>query len=432
MVLTDDDARPLGQGRAEGGTEPRAELGGELDVDESAQSVGREQPASPLTRPDHRLVDGRARLDGLARPDLDAGTDLRSPSEHALVRDDRVLLEQRVILDGDVAADDRLAQPAALTDVRVWPHDAVADLGVVVDDAVPVDDAVLVDVRAGLELHLVADERRAVELDADADLDTLAHPDVALTATRDVAADLAVERVPVRLHVRLDGTDVAPVILDHDAVQRFVTPEHRREDVLRPVGVRALLDVFEHLRLDHVDARVGVIAEHLTPRRLLQETLDVSLVVRHDDPVLEGIGDGVEHDGGVRPALLVCAHHRGEIDVGEGVAADHQEGVIEEVGGVAHTPRGPERPVLDDVLDLHVQLGAVSKAIADLLAEVGERHDDLGDPVIPEEPEDVLEHRGADHGNERLWQTAGQRAQSRAFTSRHDHCLHAATSSAPV
>ena len=103
-----------------------------------------------------------------------------------------------------------------------------------------IDDAVLVDVRAGLELHLVADERRPVELHADADLDALPHPDIALATSRDVAADLAVERVPVRLHVRLDRSDVTPVVVDDDAVQRLVAAEHRREDVLRPVGVRVL------------------------------------------------------------------------------------------------------------------------------------------------------------------------------------------------
>jgi hypothetical protein len=215
-------------------------------------------------------------------------------------------------------------------------------------------------------------------------------------------------------------------------MQWFVTAEHGREDVLRPVGVRSFLDVLEDLRLDHIDAGVGVVAEDLAPRRLLEEALDVALVVRDDHAVLEWIGHRVEHDGRVRAALLVCAHHGGEIDVGEGVAADHEERVIEEMGGVAHAARGPERAVLDDVFDLHVELGSVAQAIADLGTEVGERHHDLGDAVYLEESKDVLEDRGAHDRDERFGKAAGQWTQSRPFTSRHDHCLHAATSSAPV
>ena len=194
----------------------------------------------------------------------------------------------------------------------------------------------------------------------------------------------------------------------------------------------AFLDVVEHLRLDDVDAGVGVVAEDLAPRRLLEEALDVSLVVGDHDPVLERVRHGVEHDRGVRAALGVRAHHRGEVDVGERVAADHQEGVVEQVGGVAHAARGAERPVLDDVLDLHVEVGAVAEAVANLGAEVGERHHHLGDAVLLEQAKDVLEHRGAHHRDERLGETAGQRTQTRSFTPRHDHCLHAATSSAPV
>ena len=102
------------------------------------------------------------------------------------------------------------------------------------------------------------------------------------------------------------------------------------------------------------------------------------------------------------------------------------------MGGVAHAPRGAERAVLDDVLDLHVEVGAIAEAVADLGAQVGERHDHLGDAVLPEQAKDVLEHRRADHRDERLGKPAGQRAQSGAFAPRHDHCLHTATSSAPV
>src|ERR1035437_3157158 len=63
------------EGGGEGGAKPRAELRGELDVDQASHAVRREQPASKLAAPDHRLVDRRAGLDLLVGPYLHAGAD---------------------------------------------------------------------------------------------------------------------------------------------------------------------------------------------------------------------------------------------------------------------------------------------------------------------------------------------------------------------
>src|SRR5438552_6878355 len=283
-------------GGGEGGAEAGAVLRGELDVDEAGEARRGEEPGPPLPRPDDRLVDPRSGLDLLVRPELDPGVDVAALADHAVVADDGVLLEKAVVLDGDVAPDDALAQPAVLADVAVLPEHAVAHLGVVVDHRVLVDDDGAVDERARLDLGVAADVHGAVDADVDAELHPLPHPDVAVPAAGDLAAHPALERVPVRLQVGLDGADVAPVALGDDSVEGIAFAQHRREDVLGPVVRHPRLDVVEYRWLDDVDAGVGLIAEDLTPRGLLEEAAHRAVRLGDHHPVLEGVGHAVEDD----------------------------------------------------------------------------------------------------------------------------------------
>ena len=91
-----------------------------------------------------------------------------------------------------------------------------------------------------------------------------------------VDLDLAVEDVLVRLEVRRRGADVLPVAVGHVAVEGLTRLEHGREDLAGEVDGTALGDAVEDLRLEHVDAGVDGVAEHLAPARLLQEALDAS------------------------------------------------------------------------------------------------------------------------------------------------------------
>ena len=62
---------------------------------------------------------------------------------------------------------------------------------------------------------------------------------------------------------------------------------------------------------------------------------------------------------------LVELAHRGEVDVGERVAGDDQEGVAEEVGGVADAARGAEQLLLAAVGELDAELRAVAEVALD-------------------------------------------------------------------
>ena len=74
--------------------------------------------------------------------------------------------------------------------------------------------------------------------------------------------------------VGLDGADVFPVPVGDVTVQGLTLLQHRREHVPGEVDDLALGDDVEDLGLEHVDAGVDRVGEHLTPGRLLEEPLD--------------------------------------------------------------------------------------------------------------------------------------------------------------
>ena len=184
----------------------------------------------------------------------------------------------------------------------------------------------------------------------------LAHPDVAAQAHPGRGQlDLAVEGVPVGLQVLLQAADVLPVALAHHAVERLVHVEQLREQVVAEVVGLPLGDVVEDLGLEHVDAGVDRVGEDLAPARLLQEALDAPLLVHDDHAELQRVLHALERDGDHGLALFVEVDDLGEVEVGEGVAADDQERVVQEVLGQADGPGGAGRRLLHRVVDVHAR-----------------------------------------------------------------------------
>ena len=243
----------------------------------------------------------------------------------------------------------------------------------------------------------------------------------------DLAVHAALQGVPVGLEVALDAADVAPVAPPHDGPERVMLAEHLGKDILRPVAGLALRAVVEHRRLDHVDTGVDLVAEDLPPGWLLQEALYPTIGRGDDHPVLERVGHPGQHHGGLGGAVPVEGHGLGEIDVGEGIAADHDEGLVEKTGGVLDAPGGAQRPVLDHVLEVHAQLGAVTEVVANAGTQVLEGDHHLGDPMTTEQPEHVLHAGPAHHRNQWFGATAGQRAQPATLPASHNHRLHRST-----
>ena len=104
----------------------------------------------------------------------------------------------------------------------------------------------------------------------------------------------------------------------------------------------------EDLRAEHVDAAVGEVGERLGGLRLLLEALDAPVLAGDRDAELGGVLDPLGGERRDRAALdvgLVGLAHRAQVDVGERVAGDDQEGVGlgEEVADLADPAGGAER-----------------------------------------------------------------------------------------
>ena len=196
--------------------------------------------------------------------------------------------------------------------------------------------------------------------------------------------------------ILLQVADIAPVALGDIAVDRVAVAHQDREEVLAEVeGLRGG-SVVEHFRLQHVDAGVDGIAEHLAPAGLLQELADRAVVVGDHHAVFERIGDAGQGEGGHRAALLWYSMIAVRSIVGQRVAADHQEGLGEQVLGLLDAAGGAERHILDGVLDVHAELRAVAEIALDHPGQVLQGDHHLGDPVLLEQQQDMFHHRPAD------------------------------------
>ncbi len=170
------DRRALLQRGRVGGGEPHRQLGGDLDVDQPGDAALAEEGPLAARLPDHRVVDDGARLDGLERVDLHPGGDVRLGLDHALVADDGALLDPRAPHDVGVLADHAAAQRGALADEHPVVHHRAVDEGALLDHHVGADHAVLAQVRAGLDLRVLADADRPGEHRVRVDLGPFRRP----------------------------------------------------------------------------------------------------------------------------------------------------------------------------------------------------------------------------------------------------------------
>ena len=235
------------------------------------------------------------------------------------------------------------------------------------------------------------------------------------------------QHVLVRGAVGLERADVFPVAVDDRAEERKPAVEHRREHVTGEVDDLSFGNEVEHTRLEHVDAGVDRVGEHLAPRGLLEEALDPSVVAGDHDAEVDRVVHPLQRDRRERGAVAVRLDDGGEIDVGDDVARDHEERLVELVHGVAHRTHGAERRVLGRVPHPHTELGAVAEVVADLVGEERDRDDDVVEAVVGEQPHDVPHHRHVRDREHRLRLVAGERAQAGAFAAGQDDRLHVTT-----
>ena len=277
---------------------------------------------------------------------------------------------------------------------------------------------------AGLHSRVVADDGGTFDAGVGAHLRPLAQPHaLRKTEPGNVDIDLAVEHVLVGAQVGVEVPDVLPVAVGDEPVERLLLREQEREHVGREVD-HALADVVEDLWFEDVDAGVHRVAEHLAPRRLLEEALDAPVGPGDHDAELERVVHRLQGDGGQRSALLVEADHGREVDIGEHVARDHEERLVELVARVAHRAGGAQGRLLGGVHHPHAELGPVAEVRADGVGHEGHGHDDVVEAVLLQQPHDVLHHRPVGQRDHRLGLVRRERSEAGALAPGHDDRLH--------
>jgi len=410
-----------------GGPQARGELGRQVDVHQAGDAVAPEEDAAPLRAPDDARLDGRAGLHLLIRPDLDAGMDHRALADDGPVADHGALKDDGLALQAALPPDDGPVEFHALTDVAVPPHDAAFEVSVRVHHGIVAHHRGTVDDDPALDLDPVAEKDGAVQLGIRGDVHILAAPERrAPLGAQGLHPHAPLEQIVRSAHVLGEVADVAPVAAGDVAVHRVAAPHQEREEILGKVKVHARLEMAEDLGLQHIDAGVHRIGDDLAPGGLFLELGDAALVVQDDDAVLERVGHAVEGQGGQRPLLAVVLDHRAEVDVGHGVPADHEEGIVQQRLGLLDAAGGAERGLFDAVGDVHAHGRAVPEKVLDVLGHVLQGDDDIDHPVPLQEIEDVADNGLVHHRDHGLGAVQSEGTQPRAGSTGHYHCFHGA------
>ncbi len=115
---------------------------------------------------------------------------------------------------------------------------------------------------------------------------------------------------------------------------------------------------------------------------------------------------------------------RREVNVGEGVGANHEKGLGELRFRRLYAPGGAEGRIFDAVANAQAVRRAVAEVVLDHRCEVLNGDDDLGDPVGLQEIEDVLHDGLVDDGDQRLGPANGKGTQARTLATGHYDGLH--------
>ena len=161
-------------------------------------------------------------------------------------------------------------------------------------------------------------------------------------APADLGHDLSVEDVVGRLQIPSRRADVHPVSGCLVAEQAVI--DKPREDIAldRDPGARRS-HLGEHRALEHVHPGIDQVGVDLVGVRLLQKARHRQIVAPADEPVRRGILDGDQRDRRARARLLMLAQQRGQVDVGQLIAVEHQEPVVQQLLGELQRAAGSER-----------------------------------------------------------------------------------------
>lgn len=262
----------------------------------------------------------------------------------------------------------------------------------------------LADFDVRLDLGVVPDVERSSQYGVGVHFGAFRDPDPG----RDLEAveldvDLALQDIGLRLHIALVRADVLPVALGDIAVDRLALLHQLREDIAGPVDGDIGLDIVEYLWLHDVDTGVHGVRENLAPGGLLEEALDLAFLVHDGDTEFQRIRDSGQTDGDQPALFLVEIDQISEIEVGQSITGDHEEGVVLQCFlGVLDTAGSTEWLLLIGIGELHAELFTVTEVVLDERGQELDSNDGLVEPMPLEQPQHMLHDRAVGHGQERL------------------------------
>ena len=138
-----------------------------------------------------------------------------------------------------------------------------------------------------------------------------------------------------------------------------------------------------------------------------------------------GVGHRVEGDGALGAARAVEGHESGQVEIGEDIAVDHDEGLVDagERGGEPDGAGRVERLGLDGVRQAHAGDPAIGIGLHEGIGQVAEREDGLIDAVGGEVTEHTLDHGHPDDREHLLGGRERQRAEPRPLAAQRGQPL---------
>ncbi len=198
--------------------------------------------------------------------------------------------------------------------------------------------------------------------------------------------------------------------------QGLPLPQQEREEIAGEIEILPWGYELERFGFEDVDSRVDGIGEHLRPARFLKETLDASALVGDHHTVLQRIVYLGEQDGGDGALFLVKLQSRGEVEVSEQVAGDHDEGLVEVLFEVLHSAGGAGQFLLHLELDRKPLGRAIAEVRFNLVGQVVQVRVDIAHPMRLEQKEYVLHDGPVSYGDHGLGPRGGNRPKAGSFT----------------
>ena len=159
--------------------------------------------------------------------------------------------------------------------------------------------------------------------------------------------------------------------------------------------------------------------------RFFEKTADVSIAVGFHQTVGAGILDGRQDDGGAGAPLTMKSNDGRQIELGQYIAVEHQDGLVQILLGVLHSTGRSQRHRLDDVADRHAQLPAVADQVFDPAGLIVQAEDDLVNlRNLPEEVDLIAEKRTVEDRHDRLRRIERERAKARTLPAGEEDRLH--------